>query len=169
VRSGLGIDWDLRAAFWTTLRRRAPSTAWAVNGPGTPLLGCESPIVGPLGRLIVPPEPIPRDPYGAFSGAKSHSELQSRELDRLDNRCYQRTFRWSRLGDLNPGPTHYEPFASPLGARSYSCILRLTPPCSAMGAPCSGSFPGHFRVICTAVTAHEAARSCDALRDLSKS
>ena len=22
-------------------------------------------------------------------------------------------FSWSRLGDLNPGPTHYEPFASP--------------------------------------------------------
>ena len=27
---------------------------------------------------------------------------------------------------------------------SYSCILRHTPPCSAMRRPRSGSFPGHF-------------------------
>jgi len=53
-------------------------------------------------------------------------------------------FVWSRLGDLNPGPTHYEPFATPLESRSYSCILRLTPACSAVPAPCSGAYPGHL-------------------------
>ena len=41
-------------------------------------------------------------------------------------------------------PTHYEPFADPLGSRSYSCIIRLTPACSAMPAPCSRAYPGYF-------------------------
>ena len=52
-------------------------------------------------------------------------------------------FDWSRLGDLNPGPTHYEPFAAPLSPRSYSCIRRLTPASSAIHAPYSGAYPGH--------------------------
>ena len=26
---------------------------------------------------------------------------------------------WSNPGDLNPGPTHYEPFVAPLGTRPY--------------------------------------------------
>ncbi len=26
----------------------------------------------------------------------------------LESHCYQTTFAWGRLGDLNPGPTHYE-------------------------------------------------------------
>ena len=56
-------------------------------------------------------------------------------------------FGWSRLGDLNPGPTHYEPFAAPLGSRSYSCMLRLTPASSAIHAPCSGAYPGHFAAV----------------------
>ena len=36
-------------------------------------------------------------------------------------------FSWSRLGDLNPGPTHYEQFARPLRTGSCSCIVRPTP------------------------------------------
>jgi len=53
-------------------------------------------------------------------------------------------FPWSRLGDLNPGPTHYEPFASPLRPRSYSYILRHSLLQSSMRRPCSGAYPGHF-------------------------
>ena len=34
------------------------------------------------------------------------------ELRRLEG-TRARSWTWSRLGDLNPGPTHYEPFASP--------------------------------------------------------
>ena len=64
-------------------------------------------------------------------------------------RCAATTFTWGRLGDLNPGPTHYEPFASPQCSRSYSCTLRLAPACSAMHAPCSGAYPGHLDALPT--------------------
>ena len=40
----------------------------------------------------------------------------------------------------HPRPTHYEPFASPLWLRPYSCTLRHTPPWALLA-------PGHFRVI----------------------
>jgi integrase len=62
---------------------------------------------------------------------------------------YQRFSRGAASGNRrcappHPGPTHYEPFAVPLGPRPYSCMLRLTPTYSAMPAPCSGAYPGHF-------------------------